>query len=90
MAADVTVQEYTEFTINFTPDVEVEAGAYVMVDFPSTTDGLAAFEFDENLNSMTTIGGIFGGRTDNAAFAIDRKSRKVETKDPTPQRVASR
>jgi hypothetical protein len=61
-----------------------------MIDFPSTTDGLAAFEFDENLNSMTTIGGIFGGRTDNAAFAMDRKSRKVETKDPTPQRVGPR
>ena len=84
------MQEYTEFTINFTPDVEVEAGAYVMVAFPSETDGLAAFEFDENLNSLVTIGGIFGGRSDNAGLAVDRRNRKVETKDPTPQRAAPR
>lgn len=61
-----------------------------MVAFPSTTDGLSAFEFDENLNSLVTIGGMFGGRTDNAGLAVDRRSRKVETKDPTLQRAASR
>lgn len=56
------MQEYTEYTVNFTPDVEVEAGAYVMVSFPRSTDGHIAYRFDSTLNSMTTLGGIFGGR----------------------------
>jgi hypothetical protein len=33
-ASDRTVQNYAEFTLKFQPDVEIEQGAFVMVQFP--------------------------------------------------------
>ena len=49
---DATVQEYTEFTIQFQPDVEIEKGAFVVIQFPTGTEDDKPFIFDNNLNSM--------------------------------------
>ena len=61
-----------------------------MIKFPKSTDGHMAYRFDGNLNSMTTLGGIFGGRQDNVDFASDAENLKIETKTPTSLFSASR
>ena len=82
ITADVTtVQEYAEYTIKFQPDVEIEAGAFFMIQFPLSDDnGQEVYSFDNNLNSMTTIGGLFGSRSDGVDFTTDRENLKIETK----------
>ena len=49
-STDPTVQEYAEFTFKFKPDVEVESGATVMVQFPRSEDfPYQQFTFDPSL-----------------------------------------
>jgi hypothetical protein len=58
-SSDTTVQEYVTFTIEFRPEVDIEAGATAMVQFPyggdltkeriPSPDDDAFFEFDEQL-----------------------------------------
>lgn len=80
IADDTLVQTYTQYTFKFQPDVEVEAGAYAMIQFPLSSDGEQFYVFDNSLNSMSTMGSLFGARSDNVAFVVDRGSRKIETK----------
>ena len=61
-----------------------------MVHFPRSTDGDSIFDFDNKLNSRTTLGGLFGGRTDDAKFVVDSSKLRIETKSPTKARAASR
>ena len=60
-ASTTTVQEYAKYTINFSPDVEIEMGSYVMVQFPRHTQGAGVqdYEFDLQLTTMRTSLGIF-------------------------------
>ena len=83
-ADETTVKEYAEYTVKFQPDVEIEAGAFVMIQFPLSNDlGQEVYGFDNNLNSMTTIGGLFGSRQDGVEFSTDRENLKIETKTGT-------
>lgn len=79
-AVDTLVQTYTQYTLKFQPDVEIEAGAFAMVQFPLNDAGEQFYVLDNNLNSMSTMGSLFGARSDNVAFVVDRGSRKIETK----------
>jgi hypothetical protein len=89
-AVTYVVQEYTDYTFQFTQNVEVESGAFVQVEFPTSDDGKtgafteAFYQFDTNLNLMTTLGGIFGGKTDNAGFEVDSINLVIETTQGTP------
>jgi hypothetical protein len=59
----------------------VSSGAFVQIEFP--TDPLV-FEFDTNLNLLTTLGGIFGGKNSNAGFEVDSINLVFETTEGTP------
>ena len=49
-STDPTVQEYAEFTLRFQPDIEIESGATVMVQFPRSGDyPYKLFTFDPSL-----------------------------------------
>lgn len=81
-STSTVVQEYVRYSIRFRPDVEIEAGAHAMLQFPKGASS-AYFSFDNRLNSMTTIGGLFGSRQDNVAFKQDGANLKIETKAGT-------
>ena len=49
-----------------------------MVQFPSSTSP-EQFKFNSHLTSMSTIGGMFGGRQGNVQFTIDSSTMKIET-----------
>ena len=65
---DTTVQEYTDFIIEFQPMIDVESGAFVMVQFPTSDDphaeyggtGDAFFYFDGLLTECSVRYGLFG------------------------------
>jgi hypothetical protein len=80
-SADQTVQEHVDVQIKFTPDVEIDPGATVMVRFPHANED--SFHFDSQLQSLMTIGGLFSTRTDNVEFSIDGLGMKIKTKNPT-------
>jgi hypothetical protein len=73
------VQEYVAYTLRFRPDIEVEAGAHVLVQFP--TGGV--YSFDNKLNSMSTMGGLFGSRRDAVKFDVEAANLKIETREGT-------
>lgn len=80
VAGDTTVQEYTEYTFRFTPNVETEAGAYVRIQFPKADGKEQDYIFDNNLNSMSTFGGMFAAKAFDVPFVVDRTSLNIETK----------
>jgi hypothetical protein len=49
-----------------------------MIQFPHGGED-AHFDFDNQLQSMSTIGGMFGSRTDGVPFVIDGGNMKLET-----------
>lgn len=53
-----------------------------MIQFPHGGAD-AHFDFDNQLQSMSTIGGMFGSRTDGVPFVIDGGNMKLETKKGT-------
>lgn len=81
-SSSTTVQEYVDYAVRFRPDVEIEAGAHALIQFPSGAQS-AVFTFDNQLNSMQTIGGMFGSRQDNVKFQIEAANLKIETKAGT-------
>lgn len=88
--ADVTtVQEYTQYTFKFTPTVETEIGAYVMIQFPKLPGDEQDYVFDNSLNSMSTFGGLFAAKSFDVAFVVDRANLKIETKFGTQQSAPS-
>jgi hypothetical protein len=59
--------------------VEIQAGAYVTIQFPRG-ELQPDFVFDNDLQSMSTIGGLFGGRQDNVPFNVDGANLKLQLK----------
>lgn len=78
-STDTTVQEYVAYTIQFRPTVDIEAGAYVLVQFPSG-GASSVYAFDNKLDSMSTSSGLFGSRRDGVAFNTEAANLKIETK----------
>ena len=78
---DTTTHEYTTFSVKFTHDIPVEQGAFAMVQFPSgfLNEIEDQFNFDSQLVSMSTIGGMFGTRSLNVKFSTDFTNMRVET-----------
>jgi hypothetical protein len=78
------------FTIEFRPNVDIEAGAFAMVQFPyggdltqervPTEDDDAFFFFDDQLQQVNTIGGMFGSSQSNVPFSVDNNNLKIQTK----------
>ena len=55
-----------------------------MIQFPKKTEeDVVIYTFDNNLNSMSTIGGLFGSRSDNVQFTTDKERMSIQTKKGT-------
>lgn len=71
--------------------IDIEAGAFVMVQFPTSDNPLveaggdddAYFAFDSMLTSCSTRDGLFGASQDVMDITIDATTMKVQTIEPT-------